>query len=387
MTVEQDFELRVAELGDAGLLRRPRLVRGAGPRITVDGHPAVCFCSNDYLGLASHPRLVQLTSHAQSDEGTVGAGASRLITGTRAAHLAAERRLATLVGRPAALLFSSGYAANIGALSALIQRGDVVYSDALNHASLIDGIRLSRGEAHVYPHNDLGALRTALEAHASGRAWIVTDAVFSMDGDRADLRALRSLADEFDAALYVDEAHSLGVISAAGACSSSQIAPDVLIGTLGKAFGVSGAFVAGSHALRTLLENRARSYVFSTAPPPALAEAILIATDLVAEADERRATVLRHADRLRTGLRAAGWTVPESDTQIVPVLVGAAEETMRLSSHLLDAGYFVRGIRPPTVQPGTSRLRVVPTALHTDSEVDGLVHTLRDARLHRASWT
>ena len=387
MSVEDDFEDRVRELASTGLLRRPRLISGDGARVRVDGRPAICFCSNDYLGLASHPRLAALASSAYEDGSTVGSGASRLISGTRPAHLAAERALAHLVQRPAALLFSSGYAANVGALSAILERGDVVFSDALNHASLIDGMRLSRADIHIYPHRDLAALESLLRQHrpSARRAWIVTDAIFSMDGDRAPLAELRALADAHEAGLFVDEAHSLGVVAAGGACLDANIVPDVLVGTLGKAFGLAGAFVAGSNALRSLLENRARSYVFSTATPPALAQAILVAVDLVADASERRETVLRHAKRLRIALRGQGWAIPDGDSPILPVPIGGTEATMEASAQLLERGFFVRGIRPPTVRPGTSRLRVVPTAIHTDAEIEGLIEAMAGLRALRPS--
>ena len=389
VSVERDFEDRLAALSEAGLLRRPRLVSGAGTRVLVDGRSAINFSSNDYLGLASHPRLVGLAALAPDDDPAVGAGASRLISGTRPAHLAAERRLARLVGRPAALLFSTGYAANVGALSAILEPGDVAFSDALNHASLIDGLRLSRALVQVYPHRDLDRLEALLRArrHEGRRAWIVTDALFSMDGDLAPLAALRALADAYDAGLFVDEAHSLGVCSGSGACADARVVPDALVGTLGKAFGLAGAFVAGSAALRTLLENRARSYVFSTAPPPALAEAILVAADLVEQADERRATARAHADRLRDELGRQGWEVPPGDGPIVPVPLGTPGGAMRASSRLLERGYFVRGIRPPTVPAGTSRLRIVPTAIHTEPEIDGLLESMGELRALAPSET
>lgn len=376
MTVESDIRAELGALEEAGLFRRPRTVeRTSAVSATVDGRPAVLFCSNDYLGLSFDPRLRAAAAEAAERHGA-GAGASRLITGTHPIHLDAERRLAALVGRPAALLFSTGYGANVGALSTLLGKDDVAFSDRLNHASLIDGLRLSRARVHVYEHADLDHLRALLATHRSDgrRAWVVTDTVFSMDGDVAPLRALRALADEHDAGLYVDEAHALGVLGdGRGACAEQQVVPDALVGTLGKAIGVAGAFVAGSPALRTLLENRARSYVFSTALPPALAQTIAVAADLTAASREARVRVLDHAAFLRARLSARGWEVPDGRTPIVPVLVGPADRTMALSQALLDRGFFVRGIRPPTVPEGTSRLRVVPTAAHDRAQLDGLL--------------
>lgn len=383
MSVQDDLLAGLAALEADGLLRRPHVADGHHRlEARIDGRPVLVFCSNDYLGLAAHPRLVEALVTAAQAHGT-GSGASRLISGTHPVHLAAERTLAEWVRRPAALLFSSGYAANVGALGALLDRHDVAFSDSLNHASLIDGLRLSRARVHVYPHGDTQALERLLIAHRRDgrRAWIVTDSLFSMDGDVAPLRALRALADTHDAGLYVDEAHALGVLgSGRGACDDAGVIPDALLGTLGKAAGVAGAFVAGSDALRRTLENRARSFVFSTGVPFPLAAAIAEGARLARDADDRRATLKRHADRLREGLRAQGWDVPPCDGPIVPVLIRHPEQTMRLSGELLRAGYFVQGIRPPTVAPGTSRLRVVPTAGHTDAQVDGLLAAMQALR-------
>ncbi|HJL19245.1 MAG TPA: 8-amino-7-oxononanoate synthase [Sandaracinaceae bacterium LLY-WYZ-13_1] len=376
MSFDEAIEESLRELAEAGLLRRPPELRRLDPvRVAVDGTPALLFCSNDYLGLSDHPALLDATRRALDEHG-LGSGASRLISGTRTPHRAAERALAALVRRPSALLFSTGYAANLGALSALVGRHDVAFSDRLNHASLIDGLRLARPAVHVYAHADVDDLARRLEAHrADGReALVVTDTVFSMDGDVAPLRRLRALCDRYDAGLYVDEAHALGVLGEGrGACHAASVVPDALVGTLGKAAGVAGAFVAGSASLRTLLENRARSYVFSTAPPAALAAAAEAAADLLDAADDRRARVLGYAATLRDALRHQGWEVPRGETPIVPVLVGDAERTMALSAALLERGFYVRGIRPPTVPSGTSRLRVVPTAGHSEAHLRALI--------------
>jgi len=370
-SLELDRELD--GLRDAHLLRSPRVVAGSqGPVFQIGGRDVIGLCSNNYLGLADHPAIADAISSAARSLG-VGSGASRHISGSMEVHREAERVLAAFCRLPSALLFSTGYAANLGAIQGLMGRDDIIFSDALNHASLIDGSRLSRAKTVVYPHLDLDALTVALEQHrGSGRkALIVTDAIFSMDGDHAPLRELRVLADRYDAGLMVDEAHSLGTFgpSGRGSCAALGVLPDVLIGTLGKAFGISGAFVAGSPALVQLVENRARSYVFSTAPTAPIAAATIAATHLVQAADDRRERVLFHAKRLRDGLAAGGYEVVSGDTPIVPVIIGDPEPTMRLSAALLERGVFVHGIRPPTVPIGTSRMRIVPIATHTDEHI------------------
>ena len=293
----------------------------------------------------------------------------------------AELALARYVGADAALLFSSGYAANVGTLSALANHDDLILSDALNHASLIDGCRLSRATVHVFPHAaaDEAERILATHRHRYRRAFLVTDAVFSMDGDLAPLAAHRSLADRYDAALVVDEAHALGVLGPRGSGLSAQlgVTPDVMIGTLGKSFGLAGAFAAATAPVIDLLYNRARSFVFSTAPPPALAGAIPTAVQLVEAADDRR-TRLRHlSHRLRQGLEALGLpTTSAAETPIVPVHIGDPGRAADVADALLASGHFVSAIRPPTVPPGTSRLRVVPIATHDTADVDALLEAL-----------
>lgn len=367
----------LAALEQAGLLRRPRVIEGrGGTEVRIDGRPTLVFCSNDYLGLSADPRLVA-AGHAGLDAHGIGGGASRLVSGTRPAHLAAERALAAWVELPAALLFSSGYAANVGALSALLDRRDVAFSDRLNHASLIDGLRLSRATVHVYEHGDAEDLERRLRDHrAEGRrAWVVSDTVFSMDGDLAPLGRLRQLCDRYDAGLFLDEAHALGVLGdGRGLAYDIGVRADALVGTLGKSAGVAAAFVAGSSELRTLLENRARSYVFSTAVPPFVAAIIEQAVSLVREADEARSRLSKHASALRGALARQGWNVPRDGvTPILPIRVGDPARAMELSARLLERGFFVQGIRPPTVPPGTSRLRLVPTAAHTHEQVVALL--------------
>ncbi len=362
------------ELAAAGLLREPLRVSGPqGPELVIDGRPVICLCSNNYLGLAAHPQLEAAACDAITAEG-VGAAASRLITGTMDAHSEAESALASFVGAPDAALFSTGYAANVGAIQALVGPGDLIFSDALNHASLIDGCRLSRARVQVYRHADPDDLEALLSAHRprGRRALILTDSLFSMDGDEAPLGALSELAARFDAGLFVDEAHALGVLGpkGRGIAASLGVQPDVLIGTLGKSFGIAGAFVAASREVVSLIRNRARSFVYSTAPPPALARAAIAAIPLVEQADEARARLLGHATRLRLELRTLGFEVPNGRSQILPVLIGANDRTMQLSAKLLDRGVFVQGIRPPTVPDGTARLRLTPMATHRPEQID-----------------
>lgn len=374
MGFESQIREALRELEVAGLRRYPKRVSGPqGPEIEIDGRAVICFCSNNYLGLAAHPAICKAAADAVRQEGT-GSGASRLITGTMDAHREAETELAAFVGAPSAALFSTGYAANLGTIQALVGPGDVVFSDALNHASLIDGCRLSRAEVHVYRHRDPVHLEGLLSQHrgSARRALIVTDSLFSMDGVIAPVADLAALAQSFDAGFLVDEAHALGVLGpmGRGVCAAEGIVPDVLVGTLGKAFGVAGAFVAAHDDVVTFLRNRARSFVYSTAPPPMLVRAALAALPIVRDADDARATLLGHAARLRSELRQLGFEVPDGSSQILPVLVGENERTMRLSAELLDRGVFVQGIRPPTVPVGTARLRLTPMATHRTEHID-----------------
>lgn len=383
MSLADDAHERLAQLTRNGLLRAPLTVRSAqGPVVTIDGRALLCLCSNNYLGFADDPAIVAAMQRSLERDGA-GAGASRLISGTMSVHREAESALASMVRLPSALLFSSGYAANVGALQSLFGPGDCIFSDALNHASLIDGCRLSRASVSVYPHGDLPALERLLRARPTGgRAVIITESVFSMDGDLADLVALRALADAHDAALFVDEAHALGVLGPGGAglAAALGVVPDVLVGTLGKALGAAGAFVAGDASVIQLIENRARSYVFSTAPAPSLAAAAVTAVALVQRANERRATLLRHAKTLRTRLRALDYTVLEGESPIVPLLLGEPARAVALAGALREHGCFVQAIRPPTVPRGTSRLRIVPMATHSDAQIDVAIEAFASVR-------
>lgn len=369
----------------AGLRRTLQQVhqRRAGT-VLLNGERVADFASNDYLGLAADPRLARAAAAVLQAEG-MGAGAARLISGNHPLHDALERALAHFKGCERALLFPSGYMANIGAIPALVGPGDVIYSDALCHASLIDGCRLSKAAIRVFPHADLDALAGMLadDRHAYRRALIVVEGVFSMDGDLFPLEGLVPLARRFDAWSYVDDAHGTGVLGATGAGSVEQCDVtgqiDVIVGTLGKAMGTSGAYVTGSRPLVDYLTSRARSFIFTTGTPPAVAAATLEALRLVQVESWRREAVRDRARRLRDRLRAAGREARGmSDGHIVPIMVGDVGATMRLVGEMRRRGFLVGGVRPPTVAPGTSRLRVSVSAVHPMELVDALAANLID---------
>ena len=328
------------------------------------------FCSNDYLGLATEP-----VPHSPA-----GAGASRLLGGDRAVHARLEAAAAELVGLPEALVFTSGYAANVGVLSALAGPGDLIVSDALNHASIIDGARLSRARVEVVPHLDLEAASRVLAARKEPRAFVVTESYFSMDADSPDLAALRRVCDRQQAALVVDEAHALGVLGpeGRGLCVAAGISPDVLVGTFGKAFGAAGAFVSGCPALTLWLWNRARSFVFSTAMPPSVATAALQGMALARAEPWRREAVLGGATMLRNGLSALGLSLLGRGP-IIPWVVGEPQAALRMSDLLQERGLDVRAVRPPTVPPGTARLRLTVTAAHRPADLERALSIVEDA--------
>jgi 8-amino-7-oxononanoate synthase len=343
------------------------------PRQVMDGTTVVHFSSNDYLGLANHPALLDAARSALEADG-FGAGASRLVTGTFERHRTLEAKLAHWKGTESALLFGSGYQANIGTLSALAGPEDVVYSDQLNHASLIDGCRLSRATTRVYPHRDAAALGRLLAADGGRfrRRFVVTDSVFSMDGDQAPIPELVALCSRFDALLYLDEAHSGGVLGIAGRGLANDLACEHLaVGTLGKAFGAYGAYVAGPRVFIDYLVQRARSFIFTTALPPAVCAASSAALDLIAgrEGDKRRARLQALASHFSTELRALRIHVPDGLGHIVPLVAGSPAAALELSRGLLSRGVFVPAIRPPTVPPGTSRIRFALSAAHSDADL------------------
>jgi 8-amino-7-oxononanoate synthase len=383
------------ELGDeldrlaAGGLRRElrRWVGPHGPRIELAGRRLASFSSNNYLGLAGHPALADAATRALAENG-LGAAASRLIAGNHAEHEALESELAAFHRTEAALLFNSGYQANLGIIPALVGRGDLVLSDQLNHASLIDGCRLSRAAVEVYPHLDVAVLEHVLAARrpVARRALVVTESVFSMDGDRAPLDAIAAVCERNGAWLMVDEAHAVAALGPGGQGIAAELGvrPDVLVGTLGKAFGSFGAYVAGARILRTLLVHRARSFVFSTALPPAVAAASRAAVALVAgpEGEKRRAVLAGHIETFAAALAESGLLAPGTGRSAVfPVLLGDERRTMEAAARLAAEGFHVQGIRPPTVPPGTSRLRVSLMATHSADDVAALAAALRTLEL------
>lgn len=378
-----DEELQALQA--AGLRRTLRAVqqRHAGT-VLINGERIADFASNDYLGLASDPRVARAASAVLQAEGT-GAGAARLISGNHPIHDALERALARFKGCEHALLFPSGYMVNIGVIPALVDANDVIYSDALNHASLIDGCRLSKATLRVFPHCDLDALGAMLDADRGQyrRALIVVEGVFSMDGDVFPLDGLVDLARRFGAWTYVDDAHGTGVLGDTGAGAIEQLGVtgqiDVVVGTLGKALGTAGAWVAGSQTLIEFLTSRARSFIFTTGTPPAMAAASLEALRLAQVEPWRRDAVRARARRLRERLRDAGREVPGiPDGHIVPILIGDPNRTMAVVGEMRRRGFLVGGVRPPTVPPGTSRLRVSVSAVHPQELIDALAANLTD---------
>ncbi len=371
----------------AGLMRQLRPVDGPQDTwITVGGRRALSLCSNNYLGLANHPVLCDAAARAARDYG-VGAGASRLISGSMRLHHELEEQLAVLKRTEAALLFNSGYHANVGTIAALVGKQDAVFSDALNHASIIDGCRLSGAEIFVYPHRDTDALAALVAASVARRRLIVTDSIFSMDGDVAPLRVICEIAERHGAMVMVDEAHATGVLGAHGGgvaeAEGLQERVTVQMGTLGKALGTFGAFVAARRPVIDLLINTARSFVYTTALPPPIVAATLAALRIVADEPERRLQLAENAARLRDGLEQLGFDLGAASTHILPVLIGAADRTVRTADRLLAEGVFVLGIRPPTVPQGTARLRVTVMSTHTAQDLSFAVQAFE--RISRRS--
>ncbi len=378
-----DIAARLEELRERGLHRRLRLIEGPqGPRVMLDGRQVLLLCSNDYLGLAADPRVREAAAEAALRWGA-GAGASRLISGNMAPHRELEAALAAFKGYERALLFGSGYLANTGTIAALAGPGEVVFSDELNHASIIDGCRLARAETVVYRHNDVEHLAALLRAAAGRPALVVTDGIFSMDGDVAPLAELLQLARRHGARLMVDEAHATGTLGPGGrgavAAAGLSGEVDVVMGTLGKALGSYGAYVCASAATVDYLVNRARSFVFSTAPPPPVLGAARAALGVLEAEPERVGRLAANARALREALAAEGLTASASTTQIVPIEVGEAEPTMALCEAALERGVFAQGVRPPTVPEGSSRLRFTVMATHEPAELRRAAHQVGEA--------
>ncbi|HUY04712.1 MAG TPA: 8-amino-7-oxononanoate synthase [Rhodocyclaceae bacterium] len=378
MTLKDELE----NLRERSLLRRRRSVESAcGPEVTVEGRTVLAFASNDYLGLAADPALIEAAREGAGRYG-VGAGASHLISGHYAPHQALEEQLAAFVGMERALYFSTGFMANLGAVTSLAGGNDAVFSDQLNHASLIDGIRLSGAEKHIYPHRDLAALEAMLRTCSAANKLVVSDAVFGMDGDLAPLPELLELCERHDARLLVDDAHGFGVQGPQGRGSLAKFgiaSPRIVyIGTLGKAAGVSGAFAAGSDEVIEWLLQSARTYIFTTGAPPLLAHALLASVDLIERGDHRRAHLARLIAQLRAGLKLKRWQLSDSTTAIQPLIIGTNEEALRIGARLYESGLWIPVIRPPTVPEGTSRLRISLSAAHTPAQVERLVTTLNE---------
>ncbi len=392
------------ELAAAGLLRTPVTIEGRqGPRVRIDGRDVLCFCSNNYLGLAGDPRLAEAAKAALDGYG-VGAGASRLVSGTMTLHCELEDAIARFKGADAAIVFPTGYMANVGTIPALVGRGDTIYCDRLNHASIFDGCRLSGATLRVYPHRDADALDRLLRRERSGRALVVTDTVFSMDGDIAPLPDLVEVCERHGAALMIDEAHATGVLGEHGRGAAEHFRekgdaglfrvapcvpngetmlkevqasfPLVVMGTLSKAVGALGGYVAGSRDLIDLIVNKARSFIYTTALPPAVCAAALAGLWIIEQEPERRAALWARTRQLHEGLRSLGFDIGATQTPITPVVVGASADAVALSKRLFDAGILAPAIRPPTVPEGTARIRLVPTAAHTPEDIDALLVAL-----------
>jgi 8-amino-7-oxononanoate synthase len=381
------LEAELDGLADVGQLRFLRTIDGPQQAHTMlDGRPVLLMCSNNYLGLANHPKLRDAAQEAAQRYGC-SAGASRLISGTMSLHGELEEALAAFKKVPKTLVFNSGYVANLALLTTLVGKGDVIYSDALNHASIVDGCRLSRAQLKVYRHCDIGHLEELLHKTAPDfrRRLIVTDSVFSMDGDIAPLPEVAALARRYDAIVMVDDAHATGVLGAGGRGSGEHFGLDfndldIQMGTLGKALGSCGAYVAGAPQFIDYLINKARSFIYSTALPPAALGASLAALELLAEEPDRVVRLRSLTDYFRQGLRRLEIAVGDDPTPIVPVVVGDPQRTMALSAWFLEQGVFIQGIRPPTVASGQSLLRVTLSADLEYSDLDRVLELFAERR-------
>ena len=383
-----DFPVRMAELDQAHLRRKRAVVTpDGGARLLVDGRSLLAFCSNDYLGLSTHPALIQAAREGALAYG-VGSGGSPLVSGHSAANEALEQELAAFVGLPRALYFYAGYSTNAGIIPALMQAGDAIFSDELNHACLIDGARLSRAQIHRYAHADLAALERELAQSSARRKLVISDAVFSMDGACADVAGLVALCERHDALLLLDDAHGFGVrgpqgrgcLAEAGLFGPQASRRVLCMATLSKAAGAAGAFVAGDDALIEWLLQKTRSYIFATAAPALLASALRASLRVIEQDEWRRSHLNRLIARLRaglaTGLQGSGWVLADSQTAIQPLLIGRNDTALAAMQGLRERGIWVPAIRPPTVPEGTARLRIALSAAHTEADVDQLIDAL-----------
>jgi 8-amino-7-oxononanoate synthase len=370
VSLDDDVRTELAQLEATHRLRVPRVLDGQqGPRITLDGVQVLNLASNDYLSLAADKRVLKAAAAALEQTGT-GAGASRLIVGNHRRHMALESTIADWLRVAGVRVFNSGYAANVGTISTLVGPDDIVFSDELNHASIIDGCRLARTQVVVYPHCDLGALESLLASRTGRRRVVISETLFSMDGDIVDVEALSALAQRHSAALFLDEAHAIGVWGpeGRGIAAGAGVIPDLLVGTCGKALGGFGAFVATSASIAQLLWNRARSFVFSTGLPPSVAAGVQAAIEIVrgTEGAQRRGDLTALARELRSLLPGVGG---HRDSAIAPLLIGDDRKVMQLTAQLLDRRIYAQGIRPPTVPEGTARLRISLSSGHTSGEI------------------
>ncbi len=389
MSLLAELQAELDQRAATGLLRRRRLLQSPqSAHIRADSRDVLSFCSNDYLGLANHPDLVLAMQEAATVHG-VGSGASHLITGHHQLHEDLEQALAKFAGLPAALLFSTGYMANMAVAAALLGRDDAIFADKLNHASLNDSAVLARASLHRYPHNDMAALESLLAASQARRKLVLADAVFSMDGDLAPVPQLLDLCERYDAWLMLDDAHGFGVLGDSGrgilehfAVTSPRI---IYMATLGKAAGAAGAFIAGEQVLIDYLLQQARTYIYTTASPPPVSAAALAALKVIAQDHDRRQHLNRLIALLKDRLQLSRWSLMASDTAIQPLMVGSNEEALALSEYLLTKGILVPAIRPPTVPKGTARLRISLSASHQQEDITRLAESLHMAEKELAA--
>jgi len=374
----QVWKQQLTDLDNNDLLRQlPQIESAATGKITMNGREIIQLASNNYLGLSVEPAVVEAGQKALNQYGT-GASGSRLLSGNLNLYQQLEDQISSLKETQATLVFSTGYQANLGLISTLCQDGDVILSDSLNHASIIDGCRLSKADRQIYRHCDLDHLSQRLsEATSNNQRWIITDGVFSMDGDIAPLPDILELAHQWDAYVIVDDAHGFGVLGPNGGGTTSYFGLKderlIHVGTLSKAVAGLGGYVAGKQVMIDLLINRCRSFIFTTGLPPSVIATAIAALDLISNQPERRCRLLNYASYLRMQLSQFGFSIPSSETQILPVIVGNSFQTKKLASQLLDLGIFAPAIRPPTVPPDTGRLRICPIATHTQSEIQAVV--------------
>jgi 8-amino-7-oxononanoate synthase len=384
MTIWQDMLKHLGDLSADGLLRQERVLQSpVGAKVVIDGREVLCLCSNDYLGLAGDLAIKSAAIEAIEKWG-VGAGASRLISGTSHLHVQLQDRIAKFKHLPSAIVTPTGWMANHIAIHALATSGDLILCDKLNHASIIDAALSSGARVRTFSHRDTGRAEELLKKHRSQhrRCLIVTDSLFSMDGDIAPLKELAELKNRYDAQLLIDEAHATGVMGTAGRGVAEMLGAegevDVVVGTLSKAIGAMGGFIAGPTALIDVIRNTGRPYIYTTAIAPALCAAALTAMDIIDAQPTRRIKLLKMADQVRSQLRQAGLNTGESVSQIIPIMIGDAGAAMDISRQLLDAGFLVPAIRPPTVPKGTSRLRVSLSSLHDQADLDRFVQAVID---------